>query len=117
MLVNEEFANFRGTDPESIIGKTVHDYHGPELAKELDLQDREVVEADTSVKREIKMIDADGVERDFIIVRFTVSAEDGSLTAIGSISTDITDSKEAEQALKLAQDPAAAGHSGLYWRN
>lgn len=102
LLVNDKYRRlFGGTDLQ-ILGRTDADLWPPELAAAFRENDTEVAEKAASVEFEEWAL-SEGTPRLFLSVKFPVRDESGSVYAVGGISTDITERKQAEVALAASE--------------
>ena len=99
LLVNKAFAEHRGYTPEDIVGKTPRELFKPDVAAEYEETDQIILDSKSPTAKEASVLGSDGVVRDFFVTKFLVIADDGALIAIGSVSTDITARKQAEEEL------------------
>ena len=106
IVVNKVFASNRGMTPEEMMGKNVRDIFPTEMADEIERQDRDIIARGSAIESEFEVLGADGVKRDYFIVKFPVYSDEGALIATGAISTDIGDRKRAEAELHLAKEEA-----------
>ena len=104
LLVNKALARIRGMEVEAIIGKNASEIFPPRLAKHQEDFDRQVLAAGKALEFEVRSTRADGVERDYRMVRFPVFGTDGTAIAIGSFSTDVTERKQDERELALKEE-------------
>jgi PAS domain S-box-containing protein len=99
ILINREFAKRFNLDVDRDLGKTDSDFFSPTVAEAFRQADLQVLEQGTPIK--IQEIEPDGDrERTSIVVKFPLFDQQGDAYAIGGIATDITELKQAEQALQ-----------------
>lgn len=101
LLVNRQFLKANEWKEGEHIGKTVFDVLPEEAA--IDALKRESKAAETrQVLHSEATMKIHGRDRHFLVTKFPVFEKDGSVEAIGSINTDITDRVETERALSEA---------------
>jgi PAS domain S-box-containing protein len=100
LMVNEFFARQVGRKPDDLIGRTSAEVFRPELAARLAQHVDETVAAGRALTFDMRVPDPAGGMRDFILVRFPIYDRDGTLLAVGSIATEITERKRLEAALR-----------------
>ncbi|MSO93660.1 MAG: PAS domain S-box protein [Rhodospirillales bacterium] len=113
VVFGTEAAHRLGMEPEDAIGKTSHDIFTKEAADGFVEHDRAAVEQGKAVSREHTFSIKGSAERSRLIVKFPLRNAAGAITGIGSLATDITDRKRAEEALRQteAQFRAFVRHS------
>jgi len=103
ILVNRTFAEWVGTEPDNLIGKTSAENPTWNLQKgviaSIRDMDRKVFDEGKTTSRERRQIFADGLEHTVAVSKFPVYGADGTISAVGAILTDVTELKEAEAAL------------------
>ncbi len=104
LIVNKTFEEWYAVSREWIIGKTMVDYLPPEICEEVAAQERQVVETQKTVIAERRVAFQDGVTRDVFAQKFPIIDSDGNCIAIGTVVTDFSDRKRAEEALQIAHD-------------
>lgn len=106
ILVNRAFLDMRGVQLEDSLGKTANDFQPPDIAAKILEADRYVIESGKPCETEIKMFNAASEERIYFVIKYPVFADDGSVIALGSMFTDITERKQVEAELKAAKEEA-----------
>jgi|GEM_PF-5080393 len=66
--------------------------------------DRAAADADTARKTLHVLRDVDGVARDYEVVTFPIRDDSGTLTAIGTLASDVSELKDAQRALEKANE-------------
>jgi PAS domain S-box-containing protein len=96
LLANREFERLFGITNEALAGKRPEDILPPDLAESSSAQDLEVLRTGRpSTKEETFVID--GRERTVLTSKFPVLDDADELIGIGTVATDITERKQAEQ--------------------
>ena len=103
LIANETFCAWNGTAREDIIGKSMHDFLSKEDTDKISAQERKVYDTGVASEEGRRLACPDGVIRDVIVKKFLIPGPGGGRPAIGTIITDITERKQAEEAL-LASD-------------
>jgi PAS domain S-box-containing protein len=106
VLINRRFEQLFHLRREEIIGKSPHDLFPEETAHALRNHDQQVLSALIPLEFEESLPGEGGIFT-FISVKFPLLDADGVPYATCGISTDITDRKRAELALRLSQERLA----------
>ena len=101
MLGNRASEVFLGTSCDSIRGKTDYDFFRSDIADSLQSHDREVARTCQVMEFE-EVIPAKHGERTYLSVKFPLRDERSRVYGVGSICTDITDRKKAEDSQRIA---------------
>ena len=109
LMVNRRFEEIFGVSNDEVQGKAPHDVHPPEYAEALCEMNRKAFEGRCVVERELDAEQEDGSVTSRIVTRFPVFGPNGDVIAVGGISTDITERKQAEERLRQAQKMEAVG--------
>jgi rsbT co-antagonist protein RsbR len=110
LSINNRYANtVFNLSPEDVVGKTAEDLYPPHTAAALRQNDRDVFEGGESITREELVPHHDGSLRIYLAIKFPLYDARGEMYAIGGISTDITEQKEIEAALRRERELFVAG--------
>ncbi|MBL6945138.1 MAG: PAS domain S-box protein [Rhodospirillales bacterium] len=94
---------------DQIVGTKASDYMEIELAEEIALQEKEVMESLEPRVFEVVHNFPDIGDRNLIVVRFPMIADDSELIGVGGISIDVTDRVIMERQLVQAQKMEVVG--------
>ena len=102
ILVNRNYEKFYGVSNDAIRGKTLSEVDGnsplSQMAEEFSKNDREVIEKNTAIERERKILSA-GDYHTMNDRTFPITDPSGEVIAVGGVEIDITDRKRAEVTL------------------
>ena len=107
-LVNAAFENLFGIPREDIIGKALHQDPNAAPVKNHRETDDELLAERKSLRYETSIHLADGRSFDVIIAKTPLVAEDGTITGIASVITDISEQKRIAEDLEKARLSAEA---------
>jgi len=102
LRVNPAFEQVSGCKPGGVIGKTDHELFPKNVADKFQANDQQVLQQKTSLECE-EFHYQNGVERAYLSVKFPLFDEEGEPYAVAAISTDITERKESERALRQSE--------------
>ena len=117
ILANQFYLEAFGETEASLYGRTDRDRFGEN--ESYSLNDRRVVETGTPIEFEEEARKANGENIHAISVKFPLRDSRGVLFGTGSISTDVTDRKRTEAALRKSEDRLRVlieGIPQLVWR-
>ncbi|UJR85236.1 ATP-binding protein [Sandaracinus amylolyticus] len=98
-LANRRFAELVGLEPAQVVGKTDAHLFAESVAEQMRELDRRVVREDRVLESDDVIPHADGVHQ-YITERCPLRDENGAITAICTISTDVTSRQRAHEALQ-----------------
>jgi len=95
--------------PAEAVGRSADDFFPPEYADEVRRDDRALVESGESIVARESLIEwKDGSKRWVFITRMPLRDPEGNVIGTFGVSHDITDQKQAQQAMREARDVAEA---------
>ncbi len=103
VFVNPGFTGIAGLPAEKMLGMTTADLYPPGYAEPILANDRRVRER-REPYREIERVNYGGSDRFFLVTKFPIPDDDGSVRLLGGIAVEITDRLEMEQALKASEE-------------
>ncbi len=108
-LVNSRLCEWHGLREDEIIGKTTREVFPETYSDAYLAHDREALEQDGPVIREHQALWGDGTVRTVVSTKFPVRDSDGKLTGIGTLYTDVTEHRRAEETMRQAQKMQSIG--------
>ncbi len=108
-LVNPRFREWFADPSARVIGMTAHDLFPTALADRLADQDREIMAQGRAIDMELDVAFRDGTVHRIAMTKYPIRGPDGDVAGVGSICTDVSDRKEAEERLGQAQKMEAIG--------
>jgi PAS domain S-box-containing protein len=101
VFANREFARRAGVARERILGRFDHDLFPAPMAGSLRANDQRVLEGGQALEFE-ETVRFGAEDRTYLSIKFPVRDKRGGVAAVGGISTDITERKRADAALREA---------------
>jgi two-component system, cell cycle sensor histidine kinase and response regulator CckA len=98
-LVNRSFAEAHGTEPDSLLGKSVNDLFPPEVADVMAGGRRKVLETGEMNEFERSVSGSDGEHFEHVI-RFPIPGPDDAPAGVGIIISDITEQKRLQEQIR-----------------
>jgi PAS domain S-box-containing protein len=102
LFVNPQWKRVFGIDAADVIGRVDHPRFGDEYARDMRRSDAEVIEHDAAMQFEVKVQRRDG-EHTYLASKFPLHDASGAIYAVCVISTDITERKRADEALRASE--------------
>ena len=115
VLLNQALAGVLGDTIENLLGKPSPD-DDRETARRIDEQERSVREGGGASTYDLRYPHPDGTDHDYLVTKYPVIDNQGTVTGVGAITIDVTDQvqakrrlQEAEERFRLAFDDAPIG--------
>ncbi len=107
VFVNDAYKIAFSIDPKDVVGKNANElYRDEEYARTIKESDRKVMRTGESIVSEEIAQTHDGILSTFLVTKSPWRDGDGNIVGVVGVAHDITDRKQAEEALKLAKDLA-----------
>jgi PAS domain S-box-containing protein len=100
LACNQALARVYGQPMEAIIGKTTSDF-APDEAARLTRQDRQIIRSGQSIMVDVPIRGAQGQVRWFETIKSAILNDQGEVTGMVGASREVTQRKQAEDALKM----------------
>lgn len=107
-LLNRAFEEYFGIERRDYLGKTVFDLLAKDGAEVHDVRDRELLATVSRQSYEAKIPQRNGIVRDGIYFKATLTRSDGAISGLVGTISDITERKAWEQETLLAKESAEA---------
>ena len=105
--VNQRVCEVFGKSQEEILGRGDDAFFSPAAVEEIVRNDRQVIErGETVAREEMGLTSADGTPRTYWTVKLPLRDDDGRVTGLCGISTEITELKKAEENVKQSEEKA-----------
>jgi PAS domain S-box-containing protein len=107
-LVNAAWEKMLGISRHDIVGKLIEEYQGASLSENHRQSDEEVLESRQSLRYETVVHGIDGTRYDVIVAKTPLITDDGAVTGLAAVVTDISAQKRVTEALEKARLSAEA---------
>ncbi len=107
-LVNAAWEKMLGIPRQAIVGKLIEDYAGRVLSDNHRQSDEEVLTQKRALVYETVVHGVDGSNYDVIVAKTPLIADDGTVTGLAAVVTDISEQKRVSEAMEKARTSAEA---------
>jgi PAS domain S-box-containing protein len=104
VYANESAEKSFGVSGDRLYGKTDEEIFPLETAEHFRAHDRRAVESGAGIQITESLLEDDGVLHHSIVSKFPITGADGQPAMIGGMAIDVTDQKQAEEALRQRMD-------------
>lgn len=104
LLVNKFFEEVTGLPESKVLGKTDYDVMPEEAAKKITSVDTKVMKTGKAVTYEENIPGTDGTDKYFLTTKVPLKNDKEEIYGLCGIKTDITERKQAEEAIKEAEE-------------
>lgn len=101
-FLNQKVADLCNMQHDEIVGKTVYDILPKDIADVMHENDLEVINLKMPVKYQ-ESAPLNGETRHYLSIKFPLFNDEGELSAVGGVSTDITERVHMEESLNISQ--------------
>ncbi len=107
IYINKPYEKWLGVTSDEIVGKKASEFlEGAEEVSDLSKAEQRMLASGKTYEDEIHIVRPNGEVFDRILIKFPVHGDDGKIIGLGTVAMDITERKQAEQALKRAMEKA-----------
>ena len=112
LLANQRLATLLGREVDSIVGCTDDDFYAPEVADVLRANDFAVIVGAAPVTLE-EVVPSEQGERTYLATKFPLFDEYGQIFALGCITSDISEQKQAEARLQAYREQLTSNQAKM----
>ena len=109
LVVNRQFETWHGLSAAEAVGRTPDDVLSSEVARLYEPQSMVELNDNRIIEEETEVVFRDGSAHTVLVTRFPVRDTDGRSIGTGTIATDVTDRRRAEERLRHGQQMEALG--------
>ena len=110
LVVNRQFETWHGRRARQVMGRRPGDVFSPDVARLYEFQSVTTLDDKKIAEEETEVVFQDGSKHTVLVTRFAIPGTDGRSIGIGTIATDLTERRRAEERLRHNQQMEALGH-------
>lgn len=103
ILANTQSAAMVGLTPAEVLGKRDADFLPPEVAARFEANDQAIFQTGTTFEHEETLF-VNGEQKTYMALGFPIHDEQGTIYAVGGVSTDITEQQSQAQAIQASAE-------------
>ena len=105
LLINKQFEEWFGVDPQNVIGKNAHDLYPAERAERYAQGDRKILETMEVTTDNVVIPGPDVDGKNFTLTKFPIF-DAGEMVGFGGVMNDVTEQTRAEDILRQSENRA-----------
>jgi PAS domain S-box-containing protein len=109
LVVNRQFEAWHGRRASQVIGRRPGEVFPPDLARLYEFQSVTTLDDKKIAEEEIEVVFQDGYKHTVLVTRFAIPGTGARSIGIGTIATDLTERRRAEERLRHNQQMEALG--------
>jgi PAS domain S-box-containing protein len=109
LVINRQFEEWHGRSASEVVGSRPDEVFSSGVARLYESRSVTVLDDNRIVEEETEIVFRDGTAHMVLVTRFPVRGTDGRWIGIGTIATDVTDRRRAEERLRHSQQMEALG--------
>jgi PAS domain S-box-containing protein len=109
LIVNRQFEAWHGRSAREVLGRRPRDLFSPDVAYLYETRPAITFDNSKIVEEETEVVFEDGSSHTLLVTRFAIRGADGRSMGIGTIATDVTERRRAEEHLRHSQQLEALG--------
>jgi PAS domain S-box-containing protein len=109
LVINRQFEEWHGRSASEVVGSRPDEVFSSGVARLYESRSVTVLDDNRIVEEETEIVFRDGTAHTVLVTRFPVRGTGGRSIGIGTIATDVTDRRRAEERLRHSQQMEALG--------
>ena len=109
LVVNRQFEAWHGRSAREVVGRRPDDVFSSDVARLYESRTLAALDDNRIVEEETELVFQDGSAHTVLVTRFEVRGTGSGSIGIGTIATDLTDRRRAEERLRHSQQMEALG--------